>query len=189
MKHFGKMNHGPIPKVIAAQAKTASDQRQAADGSLEPSAPALVVAVPDAPAEAFDIESDVDSIAPTLSESSNATDEGDAVDPPSADDEWGDGKFHPCRLCKNMTLSNWDENWGPVLGSFCSRLCHDQWMANIEEARAVDKLSYENRAEEITITTYPDQDEDELRQCGYCLMVSPAVNIATVTGTTPMMEM
>ena len=91
----------------------------------------------------------MDSLDATVSESSESTNEGDGVEPPSADEEWGDGQLHPCMLCKTMTLSN----WGPVRGSFCTKTCHEQWLANITTARVANKLSYDNRATEIIMTT------------------------------------
>ena len=61
-----------------------------------------------------------------------------------------------------MTLAN----WGPSLGSFCSQLCNTLWLCNLEEARFVEQMNYENGAEEITIASFQHQ-EDEVRLCSY----------------------
>ena len=119
MKNFGKINHGPIPQVQTSAAKAASEIRLA-DGSSDPSVP-----VPDAHADAIDVDSDVEAASSTDSDDSLGTATGDAVEPPPPDEEWGDGKPHPCRNCKNMTLGD----WGPALGTFCDRTCHDEWHA------------------------------------------------------------
>ena len=62
---------------------------------------------------------------------------------------------------------------GLVLGSLCTKECHDIWHANIAARQAAAKLKYENRQPELIMTTFPNLDDDEVRKCGYCLQMTP----------------
>ena len=155
--------HHPNGEHRQDKFKKASDQRlTAANGSSEPFVAAPVFENQNAQAEAIEVDSDMDSCAAT--ESAYSTESGMSADPPSADEEFGDGNMHPCMYCKAMTRIE----WRPVLCSFCKKECYDKWMERITASQAADKWQYESRAQEITINTFPDPDEDEVRQCGCC---------------------
>ena len=98
-------------------------------------------------ADARNIDSDMDSNPATVSESSESTRYGDRVEPPPPYEDFGDGEMHPCMQCKAMTLTE----WGVVLGSLCTKECHDIWHANIAARQAAAKLKYENRQPELII--------------------------------------
>ncbi len=101
MKNYNKIFHGEVPTLDIKDIKKVPKTNAAIDS---PTGHFIAAAVQE-PEPSADADSNAEMHGSESEESDvTRTDDGRHVDPPSADEEFADGRMHPCMKCGSMTL-------------------------------------------------------------------------------------